>query len=196
MFEILIAVAIFGMITAMALPFLITCMREFDFTTNRIALNHDVRYLTQRLMKEGRAAGQYIVYDKFDSGSGSRTAMNSGQSGDFVVFLKMDANGVNVVQSIGYYRNSDDNTIRRFAVSELGNSPVPTAIPAASTKNSHPIVVEFARDLVADKLLFLNLNGNGVVINGEIRNDGRNTTNGSQNRPAISTYNFTITPRG
>lgn len=189
--EIIVAMSVLAIFSALAMPIFINSMKSLNFTNSRICLNRDVRYLTSRLMKEGRAAGQYIVYQSF---SDRTTPVASGQSGNFVVLLKMDANGINVVETIGYYRHSTDNTVRRFEVAEAGTKPLPTAFP--TSENSSPVVVEFAENNESS-LLFYNMSNNGIVVSGKIHNNsqGKVTENGA-NPAAISTYNFTITPRG
>jgi prepilin-type N-terminal cleavage/methylation domain-containing protein len=191
--EIMVAISVLALFTAMAMPVFINSLRSLNFTTNRICLNRDFRALTNRLMKEARSSGQFILYTSFTD----RTPVSSGNSGNFLVLLTMDANGFFVTQCTGYYRHTD-NTVRHFIVTEPGTSAVPQNIPAAATAGTHPVVVEFARDLTdASSLLFLNQTSTGIVIYGQIRDDGKTTLNLSTNtNPAVSTYNFTIAPRG
>ncbi|MFT3829971.1 MAG: prepilin-type N-terminal cleavage/methylation domain-containing protein [Opitutaceae bacterium] len=192
--EILIAAGILLLVTGGVMTFFISSLRSMNFTTNRIGLNRDLRFLTQRLMKEGRSAGQFILYTGY--AAADRTAVPSGGSGNYVVFLKMDSDGINVVRSIGYYRDTN-NAVRCYEQDEPGTSTKPT-LPAEGASASHRLVLEFAKDYtdLSDRL-FLNLSGSGLVVYGQIRNDGRKTYKESDpTNPAISTYNFTITPRG
>lgn len=188
--EIMVAIAILALFSALAMPVFINSLRSLSFTTNRICLNSDFRALTSRLMKEARSSGQFILYKSFSD----RTVVTSGGSGNFLVLMKLDANNCYVTQCTGYYRHTD-NTVRHFTVTEPGTSAVPQNLP--TTAGSHSIVVEFARDLTGSDELFLNQNSAGIVVYGQIRDDSKATLEKTKiTNPAISTYNFTITPRG
>jgi len=193
--EIMIAVAVMAIFTSMAIPVFINCLRSLNFTTNRFCLNSDFRSLTARLMKEARSAGQFILYNSFTD----RTVVTSGGSGNFLVLLSMDTNNFYVTKSTGYYRHTD-GTVRHFSIAEPGTKATPTSLPATGTAGTHPIMVEFARDTTdAANLdrLFLNQNGAGIVVYGQIRDDGKNTLKENTiTPPAVGTYNFTIAPRG
>jgi prepilin-type N-terminal cleavage/methylation domain-containing protein len=190
--EIMVAVAILALFSALAMPVFIYSLRSLNFTTNRICLNGDFRALTNRLMKEARASGQFILYKSFTD----RTVVTSGGSGNFLVLMKLDANNCFVTRCTGYYRHSD-RTVRHFTVTEPGTKAVPQNIPGPGTAGSHSIVVEFARDLTGTDELFLNQNSAGIVVYGQIRDDGKSKLDETKNTtPAVSTYNFTITPRG
>ena len=193
--EIMVAIAVLALFTALAMPVFINSLRSLIFTTNRFCLNQDFRGLTARLMTEARSSGQFILYESFTT----RTPVSSGGSGNFLVLMKMDVNNFFVTKCTGYYRHTD-GTVRHFTVTEPGTSAVPQNLPAAGTAGSHPIMVEFARDttdLSGANRLFLNQNGAGIVIYGQIRDDGKNTlTENKVTPPAVSTYNFTIAPRG
>ena len=125
--------------------------------------------------------------------------VTSGGSGNFLVLMTMNANNFFVTKCTGYYRHTD-GTVRHFTVTEPGTSAVPQNLPATTTAGAHPIVVEFARDTtdVANlDRLFLNQNGAGIVVYGQIRDDGKSTLKENKvTPPAVSTYNFTISPRG
>lgn len=199
--EIMVAIAVLALFTALAMPVFINSLRSLIFTTNRFCLNQDFRGLTARLMTEARSSGQFILYNSFTD----RTPVSSGGSGNFLVLMKMDANNFFVTKCTGYYRHIDkdgksDGTVRHFTVTEPGTSAVPQNLPADTTANAHPVLVEFARDttdLSGANRLFLNQNGAGIVIYGQIRDDGKNTLKENNvTPPAISTYNFTIAPRG
>ena len=146
-------------------------------------------------IRDSRSSGQFILYESFNK----QTPVASGGSGNFLVLMKMDANNFYVTKCTGYYRHTD-GTVRHFTVTEPGTSAVPKNLPAESTAGAHPIMVEFARDttdLSGANRLFLNQNGAGIVIYGQIRDDGKNTLKENNvTPPAVSTYNFTITPRG
>ncbi len=193
--EIMVAMAVLAIFSALAMPVFIYSLRSLIFTTNRLCLNQDFRGLTARLMKEGRSSGQFILYNSFTD----RTAITSGGSGNFLVLMTMNANNFFVTKCTGYYRHTD-GTVRHFTVTEPGTSAVPQNLPATTTAGAHPIVVEFARDTtdVANlDRLFLNQNGAGIVVYGQIRDDGKSTLKENKvTPPAVSTYNFTISPRG
>lgn len=193
--EVMVATAVLSIFTALAMPVFIYSSRSLIFTTNRLCLNQDFRKLTARLMKEGRSSGQFILYNSFKD----RTPVTSGGSGNFLLLMTMDANNFFVTKCTGYYRHTD-GTVRHFTVTEPGTNAVPKNLPAESTADTHPIVVEFAQDTtdVANlDRLFLNQNGGGIVIYGQIRDDGKvNLKENKVTPPAVSTYNFTISPRG
>ena len=190
--EIIVAISVLTVFTALAMPVFINSLRSLNFTTNRICLNGDFRALTDRLMKEARSSGQFVLYKSF----ADRTVVTSGNSGNFLVLMKLDANNCFVTKSTGYYRHTD-GTVRHFSVAEPGTSAAPTSLPASTTADAHPIVVEFARDLIGTDELFRNHNSAGIVIYGQIRDDGKATLDKNKfTYPAVSTYNFTIAPRG
>lgn len=192
--EIMLAVAISAVVVGLATTFFISSLKSLTYTTNQICLNRDVRYLTQRLMKQGRQAGQFILYQSFTT----RTACASGESGDYLVLMTMDDDGLYVTKSIGFYRDSN-NAVRRYEQTEPGTSTSPT-LPDTSTISSNPIVVEFAKDVVeTGGYLFYNLSGSGIVVYGQIKDNGKQlikSTDVTTSGTAVSTYNFTITPRG
>lgn len=191
--ELMIVLAVLGIFAALAMPVFINSLRSLNFTTNRIGLNRDFRSLTSRLMKEARASGQYIVYKGFTD----RTVVTSANNGNFIVLLTLDANGCFVTKATGYYRHPTDGSVRRFSVTEPGTSAVPQNLPAVTAASDYPVIVEFAQDVTdSSSLLFLNT-GTSIVIYGQIRDDSKTTLNASSTNPAaVSTYNFTISPRG
>jgi prepilin-type N-terminal cleavage/methylation domain-containing protein len=193
--EIMVAVAVLAIFSALAMPVFIYSMRSLIFTTNRFCLNQDFRGLTARLMKEARSSGQFILYSSFTD----RTVVTSEGSGNFLVLMTMDTNSFFVTKCTGYYRHTD-GTVRHFTVTEPGTKAVPQNLPADTTAGTHPIVVEFAHDStdVANlDRLFLNQKGAGIVVYGQIRDDGKGTLKENKiTPPAVSTYNFTISPRG
>lgn len=190
--EVLTALAILSLFVALALPVFISSLRSLEFTNNRFCLNRDLRFLSARLMKEARASGLYYIYKSFDD----RTKAAAGESGNFLVLCALDAKGINVTKTIGYYRDTDLR-IRRFEADEPGDSPIPAAIPASSTAAAHPIVVECAKGKTNTETMFFNMNNGSIVLYGQIRNDGNSKpAETAINRPAVSSYNLTITPRG
>lgn len=122
--EVLVTVAVFGLVMAGALPFFISNLRAQYVGEQKLLVNQDVRRATNELVENAREANNFALYQSFyaqtrpngtsatrdANGNGAVTwadRMLNGQAGDLLVFV--------------YY--SDPYFDARFYDGVAGNSP-------------------------------------------------------------------------
>jgi prepilin-type N-terminal cleavage/methylation domain-containing protein len=202
--EILIAVGLMGLVVTGALGFVFQAMRVYVYDSGRLMVNRDMRSFTSSLSSDAVASNYFRIYPSFQA----RTLpVTDGLSGDFLLLVFTDSNvstGVYVItQLVGYYRAPADTSnpaslgpVRRFSAMIAAadqSKDVPTLLAQyapTTSANDNPIVIQLAQGL-ANGTLFYDYRDRSVMVRGQI------VDYGSQGgRAAISTYNYTVSPRG
>lgn len=188
--EIMITVAIFSIVMAAVLTFFIHSLQVYRYDIGRQLVNRDMRKFTNELSDNAVEANYFRVYRSFED----RTPMGVEESGDFALFVYTNPlNSEEVIRIVGYYRaasGGQPGPVRRFSIDcspTRTSNPVSLA-PDSSTRDSWDEVLEMSRGL-SDGRLFYNFDRT-VIVRGEI------TRRGSNLKSAVSTYNFTVAPRG
>ncbi|MBC8011692.1 MAG: prepilin-type N-terminal cleavage/methylation domain-containing protein [Burkholderiales bacterium] len=214
--EMLIAVTISGVVMTGMLSVFIQALKIYDYDKKKLMINRHIRKFTSELTESATFANYALIYPDFTTRKNIVTVTNpetgvittvgvtlqkeDGQSGDMLVLAYVDPDDDTKIQRlVGYYRaaeNSNDvnskGPVRRFELefSPSSSSPAVDLLPATSTINTWPEVIELSQGL-SDGRLFHNFYGRSVMVKGEIiQGDGKGT------RMATNTYNFTISPRG
>ncbi len=188
--EIMVTLGVFSVLMTAVLAFFIHGLQIYRYDLGRQLVNRDMRSFTNELSDNAVEANYFRVYRSFDD----RTLMGVEQSGDFALFVYTNpSNPEEVIRVVGYYRaasGSDSGPVRRFTVDctpTKTSNPI-TLAPETSTRNTWDEVLEMSRGL-SDGRLFYNFDRT-VIVRGEITRRGSNLKN------AVSTYNFTVAPRG
>jgi prepilin-type N-terminal cleavage/methylation domain-containing protein len=202
--ELLIAVGLMGIVITGVLGFVFQAMRVYVYDSGRLMVNRDMRTFTSSLSSDAVASNYFRIYTSFQSRT---TPVTDGLSGDFLLLVFTDSNpstGVYIItQLVGYYRAPADTTnptslgpVRRFstliaAADQSKDVPTLLAQYAPTTSaNINPIVIQLAQGL-SNGTLFYDYRDRSVMVRGQI------VDYGSQGgRAAISTYNYTVSPRG
>lgn len=209
--EILIAVGLMGVVVTGILSFVFQAMRVYVYDSGRLMVNRDMRTFTGSLSADAVASNYFRIYPSFQNRT---TPVTDGVSGDFLVLVFTDTNtstGVYcITQLVGYYRAPADTSnptslgpVRRFDTGAPGTANAITtadqsmSLPdlltkyaATSTSATNPIVIQLAQGL-SNGTLFYDYRDRSVMVRGQI------VDYGSQGgRAAISTYNYTVSPRG
>lgn len=213
--EMLTAVSLLGIVSALTLTTYMQAVNIYSYDTGKIRVNRDIRAFTGTMTANATYANYFLIYPNFDTrtqtvqvtdpitGVTTETvvdaAVNDGQSGDMLVLVfKDDEDDTKVNRLVGYYRspaNSGDSSsegpVRWFdlRISPSSNAAINTLLPALSTRNTHPEVIELSKGM-ANGMLFYNLYDRSVMVKGQIIHRG------SLTKRATNTYNFTVSPRG
>ncbi len=214
--ELMIALAISGMVAAVFHQMTLSTGRSLFDSTNKLLISKDVRSFTNEISRSGRSARDFYLFDT----SESMQTRQSGQSGDFLVLVWAEPESINearanqlqrffITRIVGYSREAEGDEQIGPVIRYERSYPLPDASGAGgidSSQVSLPAliadmvdaddgatavreVLQLSRGLANQRLFFFSSLGNSVIVNGEIYhgNDARRVTN---------TYNFTITPRG
>ena len=190
--EMLIAMAVFGLVMAGVLSFFLQGLDMFHFDVGKLRVNRDIRAFTSELSDNATYSNYFRIYRSFTDRA---VAQLDGRSGDFLVLAYVDPDDTERIERlVGYYRAPDatgEGPVRKF---DLSFSPSTSAnladlLPSAGQIDAFDQVVELSRGL-ADGRLFYNYRDRSIMIKGEIIHSGTVT------RRATNTYNFTVTPRG
>jgi prepilin-type N-terminal cleavage/methylation domain-containing protein len=212
--EVLIAMGIFGIVSVALLSVFIQSLNIYHYDVGKIQVNRDIRTFTSKMSTDATYANYFLIYPNFSTRTNTSTvtdpttgattsvvvdaSVNDGLSGEFLVLVfKDDSDDTKVSRLIGYYRaptSTDTNSegpVRRFdiTISPSSNATVWTLLPAVSTINDNPEVVELSKGMSNGKL-FYNFYDKSIMVKGQIIHRG------SMMRRATNTYNFTVSPRG
>jgi hypothetical protein len=182
-------------------------------------VNKDIRSFTQHMDTDAAYANYFMIFPDFATrvAAGKDANVSDGNSGDFLLlvttttclqndtpFTGMLAGNNYITNLTGYYRDATTTTsgpVRRFSVpispyidpTKLGGAPISTLlnnnVPTSNSSNN-PIIIQLAQGL-ANGTLFYDFQDHSVMVRGQIVESG-----GQGNRKAVSTYNFTVSPRG
>lgn len=202
--EIMVAVGLLGLVIGGVLRFAIQSLNTYLYDSGRLMVNRDMRTFTGSLARDAVASNYFRIYPDFQTRSAFVT---DGTSGDFLVLAFTDINSTAgtyyITQLIGYYRdpsNPNDpaslGPVRRFSVNIATadrTKDLPTLVAQyvpTNTATSNPVVIQLAQGL-SDGSLFYDYRDRSVMVRGQIVDYGSRGA-----RAAISTYNFTVSPRG
>lgn len=218
--EVLVGTGLIALVTIGVLSLSREATIMYMYDQGRIAVNRDIRKLTQQMTRDAVYANFFRVYSSFTSrsnnGSYNGTAdapLADGLSGDMLVLFSVEVNLSNgkqmITKIVAYYRDAPAPTVvngatvstpgpvRRREVT-LSPSIDPTATTMISLLNTHipvssqstnPTVIQLAQGL-ANGTLFYNFYNRSIIVRGQIQEQG------SLYQKAVSTYNFTVSPRG
>jgi prepilin-type N-terminal cleavage/methylation domain-containing protein len=216
--ELMIASTLLGLIMAGAILLTRQVLYVYYYDTGRILVNQDIRSFTQHMETDAAFSNYFMIFPDFSTraASGLDANVNDGNSGDFLVLVTtatcllndtpvtgMIAGNNYITNLTGYYRDATTTTsgpVRRFSVpvsyadpTKLGAAPISTLLnsymPTANS-SSNPIIIQLAQGL-ANGTLFYDFQDHSIMVRGQIIESG-----GQGNRKSVSTYNFTVSPRG
>lgn len=207
--ELMVATSILGITTVAILGLFINMMKSYTYNTFRLSINKDIRTFTNELTDTATYANYFIILSDFatrTSGTAPNEVlaiMGDGESGDCVLLVFKDpADDTKVARLIGYYHDPDSagfGPVRKFdtTFSPSTNAALWTLMPPTSTLHTNPDIISAgtvgrATGTSSSGKLFYNFFNRSVMVKGQINyisNDGLT-------RRAVSTYNFTVSPRG
>ena len=216
--EVIVGSTLLGLITVGAIALTRQVLYVYYYDTGRILVNKDIRSFTQRMDTDAAYANYFLIFPNFSTrvASGKDANVADGNSGDFLLLVTtvtcvqndtpatgMVAGNNYITNLTGYYRDATTTTsgpVRRFSVTvpyadptKLGAAPISSLLNTyAPTTNSsnNAIIIQLAQGL-ANGTLFYDFQDHSVMVRGQIIESG-----GQGNRKAVSTYNFTVSPRG
>lgn len=201
--EVMVASGIAAMTTVAMLGFYFTNYKIGFVNQERNRINADMREFTSQLIRDGRSANYFVLYDSIEADARNNAADRQldGESGDLLVFVSTRETTsitapVLIEGYVAYYRAKEQDSpdglapVRRYATTF--DTPVSGAIeailPDPASLAMGDLVIELSRGL-ADERLFYNFWGRSVMVNGQIHH-------GNDAKRVTETYNFTISPRG
>lgn len=208
--EVLVATTILGIMVVAILGLFINLMKSYKYNTFRLSINRDVRTFTNELTDTATYANYYIILSDFSTrttgaaGSEVLAYLGDGESGDCLLLVfKDDADDTKIQRLVGYYHDPDSNglgPVRKFDLTfnpTVAGSSLWTLMPSTSTLHTNPDIISAgtvgrATGTSTSGRLFYNFFNRSVMVKGQINyisNDGLT-------RRAVSTYNFTVSPRG
>jgi prepilin-type N-terminal cleavage/methylation domain-containing protein len=208
--EMLVATTIMTMMVTAVLGFFINMMKSYKYNAFRLSINHDVRTFTNELTDTATYANYFVILSDFatrttgTSGNEILASMADGESGDCVLLVFKDlADDTKVSRLIGYYHDPDSagyGPVRKFDLAfspAVSGTQLWTLMPATTTLHTNPDIISAgtvgkATGTSSSGKLFYNFFNRSVMVKGQINyisNDGLT-------RRAVSTYNFTVSPRG
>lgn len=208
--ETLIATTVMGIATTAILGLFINMMKSYKYNAFRLQINRDVRTFTNELSDTATYANYFVILTDFSTrttgavGSEVLASMADGESGDCLLLVFKDPTDDSKIQRmIGYYHDPDADgygPIRKFDLSFSPSSSVTsiwTLMPATSTLHTNDDIISAgtvgkATGTSTSGRLFYNFNARSVMVKGQINYI---STDGLTRR-AVSTYNFTVSPRG
>ncbi len=189
--EILVSTAVFGIIMAAVLTFLLSTKNFSSYNNGKLLINRDIRRFTSELSDYATYSSFFLIYDSYTN----RVEINDDDSGDFLLLAFVDEeNPSEYTALVGYYRSATTTTagpVRKFAIKFDTPSAmdIEDLIPSIGSEGTHDEVIELSRGL-SDGQLFYNFFGRSITVQGEILHQGSSQTQ------ATNTYNFTVSPRG
>ena len=216
--ELIVASTISGFVVLGILAVFVQGLRIYKYDSFRLEINHDIRGFTDELTSNATFANYFLIFSTFGGNltttTGNVTTVNNvtdGSSGDYLVLVNKDpADDTKVSSMIGYYRYVDASgnaTLRKFTVnvSPSSNALVTSLLPAASTAGTHPLILPDSRAqgvgsgntanialASGSTAIFYNFYNRSVIVRGQIQY----TAGDKLTKQAVSTYNFTVSPRG
>jgi type II secretory pathway pseudopilin PulG len=208
--ETLIATTVMGLACTAILGLFVNMMKSYKYNAFRLSINRDVRTFTNELSDTATYANYFVILADFNTrttgavGSEVLASMGDGESGDCLLLLFKDSSDDSkITRMIGYYHDPDTDgfgPIRKFDTTFSPSSSVTniwTLMPATSTLHTNDDIISAgivgkATGTSTSGKLFYNFNARSVMVKGQINyisNDGLT-------RRAVSTYNFTVSPRG
>ena len=208
--EVLIATTILSIMLVAILGLFLNLMASYKYNTFRLSINKDVRTFTDEFTDTATYANYYVILADFSTRTTGATGsevlawMADGESGDCVVFVFKDATDDTMIKRIvGYYHDPDASglgPVRKFETifsPTVAGTSLWTLLPATSTLHTNPDIISAgtigkATGTSTSGRLFYNFFNRSVMVKGQITY----TSNDGFTRRAVSTYNFTVSPRG
>lgn len=216
--ELLIGSTVMGLVTIGILAVFVQGLRIYKYDSFRLEINHDIRGFTDELTTNATYANYFLIFSSFTGNrtvvSGNITNINNvtdGSAGDFLVLVFKDpADDTKVSSLVGYYRyltSSGNYTLQKFTtnLSSSSNATVTSLLPAVSTAGTHTQIIPDARAqglgsgntanialASGSSAMFYNFYNRSVIVRGQIQY----TAGDGLTKQAVSTYNFTVSPRG
>lgn len=208
--ETLIATTIMAIAVTAILGLFVNMMKSYKYNAFRLSINRDVRTFTNELTDTATYSNYFVVLADFSTrttgptGSEVLASMGEGESGDCVLLVFKDpTDDTKIQRMIGYYHDPDSDGLGPIRKFDLTFSPTSstmniwTLMPAVSTLHTNDDIISAgtvgkATGTTSSGKLFYNFFNRSVMIKGQINyisNDGLT-------RRAVSTYNFTVSPRG
>jgi prepilin-type N-terminal cleavage/methylation domain-containing protein len=207
--EVMVATTILTLVVTAVLSLFINMMKSYTYNTFRLSINKDIRTFTNELTDNATYANYFVILSDFVSRTAGTSpgevlaAMGDGESGDCVLLVfKHPSDDTKVSRLIGYYHDPDGagyGPVRKFDRSFPSGTTAAlwTLMPAESTLHTNPDIISAgtvgrATGTSSSGRLFYNFFNRSVMVKGQINyisNDGLT-------RRAVSTYNFTVSPRG
>lgn len=211
--ELMIAIALSGLVLAAFHQLVLGTGRTLFDSTNKLLIAKDVRSFTNEISRSGRSARDFRIYNSIND----RTERQSGQSGDVLALIWAEPESIEDASAGQSQRFFIQRIVIYARVPEEGGNEGPVwryertyALPDADANiegtdsAEHSIdalvgdildngarrqVLQLSRGLANERLFFYSRLGESVVVNGEIYH-------GNDHRRVTNTYNFTISPRG
>jgi prepilin-type N-terminal cleavage/methylation domain-containing protein len=222
--EVLVAMTVFGLAMGSILLVVRQVMNAYMYEQGRVAINQDIRKLTQNLTQDAIYSNYYRIYANYqnrsDNGSYNGTAdtpKTDGQSGDFLVFITETVDTTDSIgkqkisQMVAYYRDAPaPTTVNGVLVSSAGpvrrrvvnfSPAIDPTLPANSMlnllNNNFPVASQSSQPIVVQLAQGLS-NGNLFYnfYNRSVIIRGQIQESGNLFQKTASTYNFTVSPRG
>jgi len=208
--ELLVATTILALSVTAILGLFVNLMKSYKYNTFRLSINRDVRTFTNELTDTATYANYYVILADFvtrttgATGSEVLASMGDGESGDCVLLVFKDlTDDTKIARVVGYYHDPDSTgfgPIRKFDLSFSPSSSATslwTLLPDPTTLHTNPDIISAgtvgkATGTSTSGRLFYNFFNRSVMIKGQINYV---STDGLTRR-AVSTYNFTVSPRG
>ena len=207
--ELMIATTILTLMVTAVLGLFINMMKSYKYNTFRLSINRDIRTFTNELTDTATYANYFVILADFvtrtagTSPNEALAAMADGESGDCLLLVFKDpTDDTKVKRLIGYYHDPDSQglgPVRKFdtTFATSTNASLWTLMPATTTLHTNPDIISAgtvgrATGTSSSGRLFYNFFNRSVMVKGQINYI---STDGLTRR-AVSTYNFTVSPRG
>lgn len=208
--EVMVATAILSLVFVMILSLFINLTKSYKYNSFRLSINRDIRTFTNELTDTATYANYFVILDDFSTrtdgpeGSEVLASMGDGESGDCLLLVFKDpADDTKIQRLVGYYHDPDADglgPVRKFDSTFSPSSSTTqlwTLMPAISTLHTNPDIISAgivgrATGTSSVRKLFYNFFNRSVMVKGQINYV---STDGLTRR-AVSTYNFTVSPRG
>lgn len=208
--EVMVATTILSIMVVAILGLFINLMKSYKYNTFRLSINKDVRTFTNELSDNATYANYYIILADFSTrttgpvGSEVLAYMGDGESGDCVLFVFKEAtDDTKIKRIVGYYHDPDADgvgPVRKFETTyatPVSGTTLWTLMPSTATLHTNQDVISAgtigkATGTSTSGRLFYNFFNRSVMVKGQITY----TSNDGLTRRAVSTYNFTVSPRG
>ncbi len=208
--ETLIASTIMGIAATAILGLFVNMMKSYKYNAFRLSINRDVRTFTNELSDTATYANYFAILTDFSTrttgatGSEVLASMSDGESGDCLLLVFKDAtDDTKIARLVGYYHDPDADgygPIRKFDLTfspSTSTTSLWTLMPATTTLHTNPDIISAgtvgkATGTSTSGRLFYNFNSRSIMVKGQINYI---STDGLTRR-AVSTYNFTVSPRG
>lgn len=210
MIELMIASTILLIMVTAVLGLFINMMKSYKYNTFRLSINRDVRTFTNELTDTATFANYFIILADFNTRTIGTSPdevlayLADGESGDCLLLVFKDpADDTKISRLVGYYHDPDSaglGPIRKFDTSfspSVTGTQLWTLMPSTTTLHTNPDVISAgtigrANGTTTVSKLFYNFFNRSIMIKGQINY----VSNDGLTRRAVSTYNFTVSPRG